>query len=207
MTVSTAEKRKAFRALHEKGCFVLPNPWDVGSARMLQHLGFQALASTSAGYAWTTGRSDYHLERDDVLRHLEQLCAGVDLPVNADFEGGFAADPEAVAENVTLSIEAGVAGLSIEDTDFDRPGQLYELGLALERIEAARAAVNQADASVILVARTEILLHDPKALAKAIEKLAAFADAGADCLYAPGIREKEDIRAWSGKWRLGPSMS
>src|SRR5450631_3767402 len=115
------EKRSAFRALHQQGCFVLPNPWDVGSARMLQHLGFFALASTSAGYAWTTGRPDYRMDRDDVLRHLKELCAGVDLPVNADYEGGFAAAPEHVAENVVLAIETGVAGLSIEDTDLDRP--------------------------------------------------------------------------------------
>jgi len=194
MTQSIAQKRKAFRALHEKGTFVLPNPWDVGSARMLQAMGFKALASTSTGYAWSTGRSDYHMERDDVLGHLKELVEAVDLPVNADFEDGFAKSPEEVAKNVVLAVEAGLAGLSIEDTDMDRPGKLYELPFALERVIAAKNAIAKADKDVVLVARTEILLHDPKALSKAIDSLAAFAEAGADCLYAPGVRDKEDIR-------------
>ncbi len=194
MTRSVAEKRAVFRALHQQGCFVLPNPWDVGSARMLQHLGFAALASTSAGFAWAMGRPDNAVTRADVLQHLALLCDAVDLPVNADFESGFAAAPEGVAENVGLAIGTGVAGLSIEDRD-DTPSGLYDLPFAVERIRAARAAVDRSGADVILVARTEGLLIDPAALTPAIDKLVAFAEAGADCLYAPGVRDKADIAA------------
>jgi 2-methylisocitrate lyase-like PEP mutase family enzyme len=194
MTRPVAEKRSVFRALHQQGCFVLPNPWDVGSARMLQHLGFAALASTSAGYAWTQGRPDYAVTRSDVLEHLGALCDAVDLPVNADFESGFAVEPEGVAASVSLAIETGVAGLSIEDRD-ETPGGLYELPFAVERIRAARAAIDRSGADVILVARTEGLLIDPRALAPAIDKLVAFAAAGADCLYAPGVRDQADIAA------------
>ena len=194
MTRTVAEKRAGFRALHQQGCFVLPNPWDVGSARMLQHLGFAALASTSAGYAWTTGRPDYAVTRADVLQHLTSLCEAVDLPVNADFESGFASEPEGVAASVGLAIRTGVAGLSIEDRDLDGPG-LYDKALAVERIRAARAAIDQSGEDVILVARTEGLLSDPGALKPAIDKLVAFAEAGADCLYAPGVSGKEDIAA------------
>jgi 2-methylisocitrate lyase-like PEP mutase family enzyme len=189
---NTAEKRARFRALHDSGCFVLPNPWDVGSARLLQHLGFEALASTSSGHAWTTGRPDYAPSRDDVLAHLTQLCAATDLPVNADFESGFAAQPQDVAANVALAIQAGVAGLSIEDTKVGEP-DLYDLPFAVERIKAARAATKAA--GVVLVARTEILLHDSAQVTQAIDKLVAFADAGADCLYAPGVTKREDIAA------------
>jgi 2-methylisocitrate lyase-like PEP mutase family enzyme len=194
MTRSVAEKRSAFRALHQSGCFVLPNPWDVGSARLLQHLGFAALASTSAGFAWTQGRPDYAVTRADVLQHLTALCDAVDLPVNADFESGFAVEPQGVAANVTFAIETGVAGLSIEDRD-DTPTGLYDLPFAVERICAARAAIDRSGADVILVARTETLLVDPGGLTPAIDKLVAFAEAGADCLYAPGVRAKADIAA------------
>jgi 2-methylisocitrate lyase-like PEP mutase family enzyme len=189
---NTAEKRARFRALHDGGCFVLPNPWDIGSARLLQHLGFAALASTSSGHAWTMGRPDYAPSRDDVLAHLAQLCASVDLPVNADFESGFAAAPEAVAANVARAIAAGVAGLSIEDTKIEGGG-LYDTGFAVERIKAACAVTK--DANVILVARTEILLHDSTQVTAAIDKLVAFAAVGADCLYAPGVTKREDIAA------------
>ncbi|HVY57492.1 MAG TPA: isocitrate lyase/phosphoenolpyruvate mutase family protein [Xanthobacteraceae bacterium] len=195
MTSTVAEKRAKFRALHQDGCFVLPNPWDVGSARMLQHLGFAALASTSAGFAWASGRPDYGLTRTDVLQHLTALCAATDLPVNADFESGFARDPEGVAANVRLAIETGVAGLSIEDRQVDPPFGLYDKDFAVERIRAARAAIDQSGTGVILVARAEVLLSDPGALKPAIDKLVAFAEAGADCLYAPGAREKADIAA------------
>ncbi len=195
MTKTVAEKRAAFRALHQDGCFVLPNPWDVGSARLLQHLGFSALASTSSGYAWTTGRPDYGVTRDDVLGHLSLICPAVDLPVNADFESGFATDPEGVAVNVGLAIETGVAGLSIEDRSLEAPEGLYETGLAIERIRAARAAIDRSGEDVILVARTEGLLNNPaSSLGEAIDRLVAFAEAGADCLYAPGVRTKDDIR-------------
>jgi 2-methylisocitrate lyase-like PEP mutase family enzyme len=194
MATTTADKRARFRALHESGCFLLPNPWDAGSARMLQHLGFEALASTSSGYAWTTGRPDYGVTRDDVLRHLASLCQAVDLPVNADFEAGFASDPESVAESVRLAIGTGVAGLSIEDRDVNN-ARLYNKVSALERLRAARQAIDQSRENVVLVARTEILLDEPEALCEAIDKLVAFAEAGADCLYAPGVKKRDDIRA------------
>jgi 2-methylisocitrate lyase-like PEP mutase family enzyme len=194
MAPTTAEKRARFRALHESGCFVLPNPWDAGSARLLQHLGFEALASTSSGYAWTTGRPDYGVTRPDVLNHLSKLCAAVDLPINADFESGFATDPDGVAESVRLAIQTGIAGLSIEDRDIEN-GRLYERATALERLHVARAAIDQSHENVVLVARTEILLEEPEAVSEAIDKLVAFADGGADCLYAPGVKKKDDIRA------------
>ena len=187
------EKRAAFRALHAQGCFVIPNPWDMGSARLLQHLGFAALASTSSGFAWTTGRPDYAVTRDDALAHLQALCAATDLPVNADFESGFATDPAGLAHNVKLAIAAGVSGLSIEDRDMEKPAQLYDTALAVERIKAARAAIDQTGTGTILVARTEGLLHDKTALTPAIDRLVAFADAGADCLFAPGVWGKSDI--------------
>ena len=189
-----AAKRAQFRALHREGCFVLPNPWDQGSARLLQHMGFAALASTSSGFAWTTGRPDYAVARDDVLSHLSRLCAATDLPINADFEGGFADAPEEVATNVGLAIQTGVAGLSIEDRRLDGGG-LYEQAFAVERIKAARAAINRSGQDVILVARTEGLLSDAAALTSAIDRLVAFADAGADCLYAPGVQGREHIAA------------
>jgi len=216
MTRSVFEKRATFRALHQQGCFLLPNPWDVGSARVLQHLGFVALASSSAGFAWTQGRPDYAVTRADVLQHLTSLCDAVDLPINADFESGFAVEPEAVATNVTLAIETGVAGLSIEDRD-GTPTGLYDLPFATERIRAARRAIDDCGADVVLVARTEGLLTDPLALTPAIDKLVAFAAAGADCLYAPGVRDKADIatlvRAVAPKplnvlmFRPGPSLA
>ncbi len=189
---SVEKKRAAFRALHEEGCFVLPNPWDAGSARMLQHLGFKALASTSAGFAWTTGQPDYRVSRAAVVGHLALVCGAVDLPVNADFESGFAATPDGVAESVKMAVEAGVAGLSIEDRDLERGG-LYETGAAIERLQAAQGAIGASGA--LLVARTEILLIEPDQITRAIDSLVAFADAGADCLYAPGVRKRDDIAA------------
>ncbi|WP_422928517.1 isocitrate lyase/PEP mutase family protein [Singulisphaera sp. PoT] len=195
MAKTVAEKRARFRSLHQGGCFLLPNPWDAGSARMLQHLGFEALASTSSGFAWTTGRPDNAVTCDDVLGHLTSLCEAVDLPVNADFESGFAAEPEGVAANVALAIKTGVAGLSIEDRRIDGSEGLFDLPHAVERIRAAREAIDRSGEDVILVARTEGLLSDPKALGPAIDKLVAFAEAGADCLYAPGVRDKADIAA------------
>jgi 2-methylisocitrate lyase-like PEP mutase family enzyme len=194
MTRSTADKRAAFRSLHAGGCFILPNPWDLGSARLLQQLGFAALASTSSGYAWTTGRPDYAVTRESVLQHLALLCGAVDVPVNADFESGFASDPEDVAANVRLALATGIAGLSIEDRKVDGDG-LYDKALAVARIEAARNAIDASGEDVILVARTEGLLSDAKALTPAIDRLVAFAEAGADCLYAPGVRDKQDIAA------------
>lgn len=181
-----AEKRAAFRALHKQGCFVLPNPWDIGSARMFQDLGFAALATTSTGFAWTTGRPDYAVTREDVLQHLSAISGAVDLPVNADFESGFASDPEDVATSVTLAVSTGVAGLSIEDRVVGNLGKLYETSLAAERIRAARKAIDKTGEDVILVGRTEGVLVGGSVTA-AIDKLVALADAGADCLYAPGV--------------------
>jgi 2-methylisocitrate lyase-like PEP mutase family enzyme len=193
MNRSLKEKRARFREL-QNGCFMLPNPWDVGSARMLESLGFEALASTSAGYGWSTGRPDYSVTRDDLLQHLAALSSGVNVPVNADYEGGFARDPEGVAQNVSLAIATGVSGLSIEDRVVGEAG-LYDLATSVERLKAARSAIDQSGEDVILVARTEGLLLDATALKPAIEKLVAFADAGADCLYAPGVSDPGDIAA------------
>jgi 2-methylisocitrate lyase-like PEP mutase family enzyme len=198
MTRSTSEKRSAFRALHQEGCFLLPNPWDIGSARLFQSLGFSALASTSTGYAWTMGHPDYKVTRDAVLEHLTMLCNSTDLPLNADFESGFAADPEGVANNVKLAIKTGVAGLSIEDREISAPYGLYDTALAAERIKAARRAIDESGEDVVLVGRTEGLLGDLSAITPAIDKLVALADAGADCLYAPGVGmtgKKSDIAA------------
>jgi 2-methylisocitrate lyase-like PEP mutase family enzyme len=192
---SIAERRAVFRRLHESGCFVLPNPWDFGSARLLQHIGFQAVASTSSGYAWSTGRPDYAVSRADVLQHLTSLCNAIDLPVNADFESGFAADATGVAASVGLAIDTGVAGLSIEDRDAGAGEELYDLETAIGRVRAARAAIDRSGHDVMLVARTEGLLIDPRAVTPAINRLVAFAEAGADCLYAPGVIDKEDIAA------------
>ena len=189
---SVQDKRAAFRALHDEGCFILPNPWDAGSARMLQHLGFQALASTSAGFAWTIGQPDYRVSRAAAIAHLALMCGAVDLPVNADFESGFSATPEGVAESVRLAVEAGVAGLSIEDRDLERGG-LYDTHAAIERLVAAQAGIGTSGA--MLVARTELLLMEPDAVTRATDSLVALADAGADCLYAPGVRKRADIEA------------
>ena len=193
MTQTIKEKRSAFRALHDKDCFVIPNPWDAGSARMMKHMGFVALASTSSGYSWSKGRPDYGLERDSVLEHLKTLVSATDLPVNADYESGFAHDLESLTENVRLAVDAGVAGLSIEDIRADGQPGLYDTATSVGRIRAARNAIDQTGEDVVLVARTEILLSDPSLVSEAIDKLVAFADAGADCLYAPGVVEKADI--------------
>ena len=191
---SVAEKRKRFRELHEFGCFVIPNPWDVGSARMLQHMGFAALASTSAGFAWSIGKPDHLITLYEKLVHLTQLCGAVDLPVNADFESGFAVKPEEVAKNVTAAIGTGIAGLSVEDK-MEGSGGLYDLSFAVERIKAAKAAIKASGEDVLLVGRTEHMLVDPKALKPALDKLVAFAEAGADVLFAPGVKDKADIQA------------
>jgi 2-methylisocitrate lyase-like PEP mutase family enzyme len=186
MSADIAVKRAAFRALHCQGCFILPNPWDAGSARRLAARGFKALASTSAGYAWTLGRDDGEITRDELLDHLRMLNAASDLPVNADFESGFADDPAQVAENVALAIDAGIAGLSIED----RTGkELYPMPLAVERIRASHAAIAASGQDVILVGRTEGFLIGNRDLAATVTRLAAYAEAGADCLYAPGVTD------------------
>ena len=192
MPVTTADKRATFRKLHETGCFVMPNPFDVGSARALQHLGFKALASTSAGFAWAIGKADNRVTLDDVCDHLTALCAAVDLPVNADFEGGFAHEPEKVAANVARAVKTGVAGLSIEDSTGDKAKPLYERAFAIERIKAARAAIDADNSGVLLTGRCEAFLVGQADLAMVIDRLKAYSDAGADCLYAPGIKTRAD---------------
>lgn len=187
-----AQRRAVFRALHEEGCFTLPNPWDVGSAKRLEGLGFKALASTSAGMAWALGKSDGAVTRDEVIAHLKVLCAATDLPVNADFENGFGDTPDEVAESVTLAIEAGVAGLSIEDWSGIT---LYEPPVAVERLKAARAAIDASGRDVMLVGRTEGYLRGRRDLGATLERLKAYAGAGADCLYAPGVTDPVEILA------------
>jgi 2-methylisocitrate lyase-like PEP mutase family enzyme len=192
MPVDVAARRAEFRGLHEEGCFVLPNPWDVGSAQRLQRMGFKALATTSSGYAWTLGREDHDLTRDEVLSHLRVMCAATELPVNADFEAGFADAPDGVGGNVALAVGTGVAGLSIEDKTGK---ELYDLSLATERIRAAREAIDRSGEDVLLVGRSEGFLVGRTRLDATIERLVAYADAGADCLYAPGIRKLDEIAA------------
>jgi methylisocitrate lyase len=195
MPVTAADKRKAFHELHESGCFVLPNPWDIGSARALQQLGFKAVASTSAGFAWSIGKADNRVTVEDVCDHLAELNAAVDLPVNADFEGGFADEPQGVAANVTRGVKTGVAGLSIEDSTGDKAKPLYERSLAIERIKAARKAVDADNSGVLLTGRCEAFLWGQNDLKLVIDRLTAYAEAGADCLYAPGIKTTEEIAA------------
>lgn len=195
MAATTADKRATFRRLHEGGCFVLPNPFDAGSARALEHLGFKAIASTSAGFAWTIGKADNRVTLEDVLQHLSALCGAVDLPVNADFEGGFAHKPEKVAANVARAVKTGVAGLSIEDSTGDAANPLYERAFAIERIKAARAAIDAEHSGVLLTGRCEGFLVGKTDLTMVIDRLQAYAEAGADCLYAPGIKTREQIAA------------
>src|SRR5215468_2126521 len=195
MPATTADKRESFRKLHESGCFVLPNPFDAGTARALQQLGFKAIASTSAGFAWSIGKADNRVTVDEVCDHLTALCAAVDLPVNADFEGGFAREPEGVAENVARGVKTGVAGLSIEDSTGDKDKPLYDRSLAIERIKAARKAIDADNSGVLLTGRCEAFLWGQPDLKLVIDRLTAYAEAGADCLYAPGIKTREDIAA------------
>lgn len=192
MTIT--EKRALFRKLHESGCFVLPNPWDIGSALYLQHLGFKAIASSSAGFAFSRGLPDNAVPRDVMLAHLRELVESTDIPVNADFENGFAHEPADLAENVRLCLETGVAGLSIEDSTGDKAKPLYALDQAVARMKAARAAIDGAGGDVILVGRAECFLVGRGDLAEVVRRLQAYAEAGADCLYAPGIRTREEIR-------------
>jgi 2-methylisocitrate lyase-like PEP mutase family enzyme len=195
MAQTVQAKRAAFRALHERGCFVLPNPWDVGSALMLQGLGFQALASTSSGFAWSSGHADGGSSREAVLAHLRTLCAATDLPVNADFESGYAADVDGVRESVRMAVATGVAGLSIEDSTGDAARPLRDIDEAVARMRAARAAIDESGGDTLLVGRAENFIVGRPDLADATARLRAYADAGADCLYAPGIHTREQITA------------
>jgi 2-methylisocitrate lyase-like PEP mutase family enzyme len=192
---SVGDKRRTFRQLHQAGCFVIPNPWDVGSARFLQSLGFKALATTSSGFAWSQGRPDGGISRDVALAHLHNMVAATDLPVNADFESGFAMDAAGVEESVRLAVETGVAGLSIEDSTGDAAKPLYDLGIAVERIRAARKAIDKAGGDTLLVGRAECFLVGRPDLDETIERLKGYAHAGADCLYAPGIATRDQIAA------------
>lgn len=193
MRPSIEAKREAFRRLHEKGCFAIPNPWDIGTARYLQHLGFKAIATTSAGFAFSRGLSDGAVSRDDMLAHIKELVEATDIPVNADFENGYADDPNDVAASVKLCVQTGVAGLSIEDATDRKENRIYDFDLAVERIKAAREAIG--NSGVILVGRAEGFLVGRENLDQVIRRLVAYAEAGADCLYAPGFEEREEIRA------------
>ena len=192
---SPADKRRAFRQLHEAGCFVIPNPWDVGSARWLQGLGFKALATTSSGLAWSRGRADNAVPRDAVLAHLHEIVGATGLPVNADFESGFAPDAAGVAESVLLAVDTGVAGLSIEDSTGDAAHPLYSIGEACDRLRAARSAIDRAGGDTCLVGRAECFLVGRPDIDETIARLQAYANVGADCLYAPGLRSREQIAA------------
>jgi 2-methylisocitrate lyase-like PEP mutase family enzyme len=192
-----AEKRRAFRRLHESGCFTIPNPWDAGSARYLQHLGFKALATTSSGAAFSMGLpdEDWALTRDPMLAHIRMIVEASDVPVNADFESGYADDPQSLADNVRRCVDTGVAGLSIEDSTGDASRPLYPVDLAVARIRAARVEIDRSGGDVVLVGRTEGFIRGVPDLEEAVRRLKAYAAAGADCLYAPGISTREQIGA------------
>jgi 2-methylisocitrate lyase-like PEP mutase family enzyme len=192
---TVADKRRAFRELHKSGCFVIPNPWDVGSARYLQGLGFKALATTSAGFAFSKGFADGAFSRDVALAHCRELAEATEVPLNVDYEGGYADDPEGVAESVRLAVETGIAGLSIEDSTGDAAKPLYDFDLALARVKAARAAIDKAGGDVVFTARSEGFVRGRPDLAETVRRMQAFAAAGADCLYAPGIKTREEIAA------------
>ena len=190
---SVADKRRHFHQLHASGCFVIPHPWDVGSACWLQGMGFKALAGTSSGLAWSQGHADNAVTRDAVLEHLQALVAATDIPINADFESGFGADPAAVADSVRLAVDAGVAGLSIEDSTGNAAQPLFTIDEAVARMRAARSAIDQAGGDTLLVGRAECFLVGRPDLDETLARLRAYADAGADCLYAPGVRSREQI--------------
>ena len=192
---SAPDRRQAFHKLHESGCFVIPNPWDPGSARVLAKLGFAALATTSSGFAWSIGRPDNGVSLDEALAHFRAIVDAVDIPVNADFEGGFAIEPAGVAANVARAITTGIAGISIEDSTGTATNPLFDFALAVERIKAARREIDDGAARIVLTARSEGFIVGRPDLKETINRLTAYAEAGADCLYAPGIHRKEDIVA------------
>src|SRR6185436_14055356 len=186
---------RAFHQLHQRRCFVIPNPWDIGSARVLEQLGFKALATTSAGFAWSRGHADNRVTVEMTLEHLRAISKAVDVPVNADFGGGFGIAGQAVGHHVEQAATTGIAGLSIEDATGDSTEPLYEFSLAVDRITAARHAIDTSGTGVLLTARTEGFVAGRPDLKETIRRLTAFADAGADCLYAPGLRSMDDIKA------------
>jgi 2-methylisocitrate lyase-like PEP mutase family enzyme len=187
------ERCRVFGRLHESGCFVIPNPWDLGSARLLVQLGFPALATTSSGFAWSLGRPDNHTSLAETLGHLRSIAHAVQVPVNADFEGGFATAPAEVGANVTAATSTGIAGLSIEDSTGDASNPLFDFALAVERIRAARQAIDDSGTGILLTGRSEGFIVGHPDLAATVRRLTAYAEAGADCLYAPGIRTRADI--------------
>jgi 2-methylisocitrate lyase-like PEP mutase family enzyme len=189
----TSDRRRVFRQLHQSGCFVMPNPWDIGSARFLSRLGFSALATTSAGFAWSLGRRDNCVSLEEALAHFRSMAHAVDVPVNGDFEGGFAVEPTAVGANVTAATGTGIAGVSIEDSTGDTLKPLFEFTLAVERIQAGRQAIDDSGTGVVLTARSEGFIVGRPDLGETIRRLTAYAEAGADCLYAPGIRSLAEI--------------
>jgi methylisocitrate lyase len=184
-----------FQQLHSSGCFVMPNPWDAGSARALEQMGFKALATTSAGLAWTLGRADNQVTLPEVLEHLRIVVQAVKLPVNADFEGGFAVDPEQVAANVRLAADTGIAGLSIEDSTGDEQDPLFDFDLAVARVSAARRAIDESGTGIVLTGRSEGFVVGRPDIDETIRRLRAYAEAGADCLYAPRIDSVEQVAA------------
>ncbi len=192
---SVAERCRVFRKLHESGCFVIPNPWDVGSAKLLAKLGFPALATTSSGFAWSLGRPDNRVSLAEALSHVHSVAHAVDVPVNADFEGGFATDPAEVGEHVAAATATGIAGLSIEDSTGDAANPLFEFDLAVERIRASRRAIDGSGTGLVLTARSEGFIVGRQDLGETIRRLTAYAEAGADCLYAPGLRSRAYIAA------------
>lgn len=192
---SIGDRRATFRELHRSGCFVLPNPWDAGSARALAEMGFKALATTSSGCAWSQARADVQLSRDEVLAHLREMVEATHLPVNADFESGFADTPQGVAESVRMAAQTGVAGVSIEDSTGNAQAPLRDLDEAVQRMRAARTAIDETGGDTLLVGRAENFFVGQPDLDDTIRRLQAYAEAGADCLYAPGIRTREQIAA------------
>ncbi len=187
------DRAATFQRLHSSGCFVMPNPWDVGSARALEQLGFKALATTSAGFAWSLGRADNQVTLDQALQHLRVVAGAVKVPVNADFEGGFAVDPEQVGENVKLAATTGIAGLSIEDSTGDQADPLFEIDLAVERVRAARRAIDETGTGIVLTGRSEGFVVGRPDIDETVRRLRAYAEAGADCLYAPRIDSAEHV--------------
>ncbi|HYO17711.1 MAG TPA: isocitrate lyase/phosphoenolpyruvate mutase family protein [Dermatophilaceae bacterium] len=189
------ERVAAFHHLHSSGCFVMPNPWDAGSARALEQLGFNALATTSAGLAWTLGRADNQVTLDEVLEHLRVVVAAVQVPVNADFEGGYAVEPQDVNRHVRLAVATGIAGLSIEDSTGDADQPLYAFDLAVQRVRAARQAIDHSGTGAVLTGRSEGFVVGRPDIDETIRRLCAYAEAGADCLYAPRIDTAEQVAA------------
>jgi len=194
--VSPVEERcRVFHELHRAGCFVIPNPWDLGSARALAGLGFRALATTSSGFAWSQGQPDHGVSLATALAHFQALAESVELPISADFEGGYAVEPAAIARNVLAATATGIAGLSIEDSTGDSARPLYDFTLAVERIQAARRAIDESGTGILLTGRSEGFIAGQPELQETIRRLTAYAEAGADCLFAPGIRTPDEIRA------------